>query len=83
MASTPEDWSNQQNATFMRVYRFMLTNQAAMNHPKAAPMPVDHWHTVCHNAAYVAAESLETSDFRILDADTQELIAYSPQGLAH
>lgn len=79
--SLPDEWTDEQNVTFMRLYRFMLANQSQMNHPRCIPMSAEHWQTVCHNAAYLAAEFLEHDDIRILDADTEALIAWSPQAL--
>lgn len=74
----PDDWTEEQNAIFTRVYKFLIANAAAVQHPRAAPVAVEHWQTIAHNAAWVAAELRDCEEVRILDGDTEEVIAASP-----
>ena len=74
----PDDWSEAQNILYVKVHRFMSANKNAMSHPQAPVFTDEHWQTVCHNAAFLAAEMLETDSLRILDVDTEEVIAESP-----
>lgn len=75
-----EDWNVQERELFGRVYRFMVSNQAAMCHPRCS-IPIDQWQTICHNAAWIAADLLNNEALRVLDLDTEEVIAESPKGL--
>lgn len=81
MNELPDDWSEAQNALFTKVYKFITANPGAFQHPRAAALPAEHWQTIAHNAAYCAAELLENDSLRVLDADTEELIAASPERL--
>lgn len=79
--STPEEWTAEQNAMFVKVYRFLIANQPAVKHPSAPMASEEHWQTICHNAAWTAAEFMDTDDLRVIDLDTEEVLAQSPQGL--
>lgn len=83
MKDTPEEWTEAQNALFVRVYRFMIGNQSAVRHPKCFEISPAHWQTICHNAAWTAAEMLETDDLTVLDADTEEVVASSGRMVTH
>jgi len=41
-------------------------------------IPVDHWQTICHNAAWAAVELLDYDEISIIDSNTGEVIAHSP-----
>lgn len=77
----PEDWSVAQNSLFTRVYKFMTANMAAMTHPECPFLETQHWQTICHNAAFLAAELREADSLRIIDSETEQTIAESPGGL--
>lgn len=81
MSDTPEDWTDEQNAMYVKLYKFMLTNQDAIRHPKSSELPHEEWQTICHNAAWGAAEFLDTDDLTIIDTETEQVIAASPKGL--
>lgn len=51
---TPEDWTEEQNALFDRLYRHMLANQDVFVHPEAPSVDGAHWKTTCWNAAWMA-----------------------------
>lgn len=78
LQNLPSDWSEAQNTLYVKVHRFMSANKDSMCHPRGAVLDVEHWQTICHNAAFTAAEMLETDFLRILDVDTEEVIAESP-----
>ena len=83
MDSLPEDWTDEQHALFRRVFRFLAGNMDAVCHPEQPTIRDEHWHTICHNAAFVAAECRDCESLRILDADTNETIAESPADVKH
>lgn len=56
MSDTPDDWNDIQRALFDRLFRHMLDSQAAFTHPRAEPVPIEHWETTCWNAAWMAAK---------------------------
>lgn len=62
MSMTPDNWTNEQNTLFARVYRHMEANQLVFTHPKAARVTNEHWQTTCWNAAYFAAACVEDED---------------------
>lgn len=76
---TPEHWTAAQISVFTRTCRFMAQNQFAFHHPGAPLLSVEHWQTVCHNAAWIAAEFLECETLAILDEDA--VFAASMAGL--
>ena len=78
-AATPDHWSISQIAVFTRTYRFMLQNQFAFHHPGAPILSDEHWGTVCHNAAWTAAEFMECELLTIMDEDM--VFAASMEGL--
>lgn len=55
----PKQWSKHQRRAFKGVKRLMREEQTLFTHPNAAPIPVEHWETVAHNAAWMAAEYAE------------------------
>lgn len=77
MADTPEEWTDEQNQLFVRVYRFMIANQSGVRHPDSQEIAPAQWQTICHNSAWAAAEMLETDDLTILDTETEQVIASS------
>ena len=81
MADTPDDWTDEQNALFVKLYKFIIANQPAMKHPDAPSLPPEHWQTIAHNTAWSAAEFLDADDLTIRDADSDEVMAWSPKGL--
>lgn len=52
---TPDDWTPEQQVLFTRMLRHMELTQAMFTHPKAAPIPAEHWSTIAWNAAWTAA----------------------------
>ena len=81
MSDTPEDWTDEQNAMFVKLYKFMVRSQAAIRHPDSPEVPAEQWQTICHNAAWSAAEFVDADDLTIIDADTEQVLAHSPKGL--
>ena len=53
---TPEEWTDEQNALFSRIFVHMQGNQWLFTHPKATKVPDEHWCITCWNAAWMAAE---------------------------
>ena len=51
----PKEWSPNAKKTFERLFIEISHNQDAMTHPKAVKQPKDHWVTIAHNAAWLAA----------------------------
>lgn len=81
MSDIPERWTEAQKAIYAKVYRFMVTNPNAMRHPDMALPSTEHWQTVAHNAAWIAAEFLELDDLTIVDSDTNQIVAITPHSL--
>jgi hypothetical protein len=77
----PDDWSEQQKSIYTKVFKFMVTNRDGCVHPSSTEIPHEHWNTICHNAAYLAAEFLDCETLTILDSDTNEVVASSPRVL--
>ena len=48
-------WNEDQRRVFNHVHSAMTGNQDLFMHPKAEPVPVDHWKTTSWNAAWEAA----------------------------
>jgi hypothetical protein len=78
MLSLPEDWTDEQRELYTRVHKFMVANKDAMCHPAAPIVTEQHWQTIAHNAAFIAAELRDNEEVRILDAETEATIAESP-----
>jgi hypothetical protein len=78
---TPEDWTAEQSQLYGRVLRFMVANQEAFRHPDGPILRPEHWQTVCHNAAWTAADLLDSESLRIIDGDTGAIVAQSPEML--
>lgn len=83
MAEPSAHWTDEQKRIYGRVFRFMSANATSMRHPQSADIPADQWETVCHNAAWLAAEFLEPGDLVIRDVDTDEVIASTNAGALH
>lgn len=49
-------WPRASKMAFNSVKSFLLENQELTCHPDAAPIPEKHWHTIAHNAAFMAAD---------------------------
>lgn len=81
MSELPDDWTEPQQVLFTKVYKFMTVSMAGIVHPNAPIISPQHWQTICHNAAYTAAELLEHDSLRVVDVDTDETIAESPGSL--
>ncbi len=79
----PDDWNEKQQKLFMRVYRFLVGNMDSVCHPLAPQIKVEHWQTIAHNAAFVAAECIEHGTLRIIDDHTQEVLAETPDKVTH
>lgn len=52
-------WSVRARTVFNLVYSTMRPNQSLFVHPKAAPVPREHWNTVAWNAAWCAARAAD------------------------
>ncbi len=76
--TTPQNWDEEQRAHFSKVHRYMVCNPFVFCHPRAAPIPAEHWQTIAWNAAYLSAELLRVDDLAIVASDTQEVIAEMP-----
>mgnify|MGYP001574360798 CR=1 FL=1 len=83
MDSLPDDWTDEQHALFLRVFRFLSSNMDAVCHPKTPRLRPEHWQTICHNAAFVAAECVMAENLRIMDSNTNETIAESAPHIKH
>lgn len=77
----PDEWTVEQFELFLRVYKFMSVSMVAMCHPLFPGMEHEHWNTICHNAAFAAAELRDTDSLRIIDLETEATIAESPGAL--
>lgn len=66
---TPEDWAPEQRALFTRLLRHMEQTQASFTHPKAAPIPAEHWSTIAWNAAWTAAHMIGEDAGRLVHVD--------------
>jgi hypothetical protein len=67
-------WSEESRAAFNEVYGFMTVNPRLMSHPQMAPMDVEHWSTICWNAAWLAADAaagLSLQDLVIVDLEEE------------
>lgn len=75
----PDGWGPEQAALYAALHSFMVDNQSIFMHPDAPALSAEHWYTVCHNAAWVAAEKInchaEETILRFVDADTGEELA--------
>jgi len=75
---TPDEWTHEQQALFVRMLRFMSENPGVFQHPDATPVPLKHWECIAHNASWHAADVMgldaETA-LVIVDADTDEELA--------
>ena len=81
---TPDEWSTDQNALFMRMHRFMVENPRMFMHPQAADISAEHWACTAHNAAWHAADLMALDDdtaLVIVDADTGEEMARESDGV--
>jgi len=79
MMKIPQDWTDEQGELFALVYRFMAANQDAFRHPHTSELPVEEWNTICHNAAFTAAEFMETDDLTVSDIETGAVLAVTPR----
>lgn len=79
MSAMSDRWSGAQKDLYGRVYRFMSFNQAAHSHPNMTPVASEHWETICHNAAWLAAEFLVDCDLTIEDVESGEVVATTKQ----
>jgi len=72
-----QDWTDEQQRVFGRVYRFMLKNQQWCRHPEMSEIKEEHWNTLANNAAWLAAEMLAEGEFELVDVDSGELLTTS------
>lgn len=75
MADMSARWTEQQRKLYSRVYRYLTLNQGASCHPGMPSMPAEHWETIAHNAAWLAAEFLEEGELDFRESETNEVIA--------
>ena len=75
----PQDWTDEQGELFALVYRFAVANQDAIRHPRTREIPMEEWATICHNAAFTAAEFMETDDLTVSDLETGAVLAVTPR----
>ena len=71
----PEDWTDEQLAVFGKVLRFMLSNQSLHCHPDMPNVDPEHWQTICHNSAFLAASIVGGEELIIHDTDTELVLA--------
>jgi hypothetical protein len=83
----PDRWTDAQVEIFVAVRDYMLANQHAMVHPATRLIPTREWATLCHNAAWVAAEKHAGVDIVIVDKDGDvvasepgDIITFEPSG---
>jgi hypothetical protein len=81
MNDLPDDWTDEQQDLFTKVYKFMLVSQGAMTAPEASPIGDRDWGCICFNAAFTAAELLVNESLRIIDLDTEQTLTESPGSL--
>lgn len=77
------DWTPQQLALFRRLLRHMAANQGVFSHPGAPRLEPEHWLTVCHNAAWMAADMLEDDGTPYVHTLHGRLIGMEPGGQPH
>ena len=53
-------WPELAKRVFNMTYSQLFNNKFIMNHPRAA-ISDEHWETACWNAAWVAADAVDTS----------------------
>jgi hypothetical protein len=53
-------WSEQAKGVFNSVYSAMITGQQYMTHPKTARVPRWQWRTTAWNAAWIAADAVDS-----------------------
>lgn len=75
MAEMSTRWTEAQRRIYGRVFRYFTVNQAACCHPDMAKASAEHWETIAHNAAWLAAEFLEPGEFVFRDSETNEIVA--------
>lgn len=51
----PDDLTGHGQDVFFRFYARALDAQHEIVHPKAGPIPMEHWQTIVHNLAFLAA----------------------------
>jgi hypothetical protein len=56
----PKKWSKDQRKVFRYVYKEMLGNQSLFLHPKAVEHSKEFWGTTAWNAAWIAAEAMDS-----------------------
>ena len=57
-------WCELSRLTFNRVFDNMQAfNPDQFSHPKAPQMEEEHWHTICWNAAWTAADQVNDVSF--------------------
>lgn len=54
-------WSLAARSAFNAVFAPMINNRWVFQHPKAAPLPKEHWRTTAFNAAWTAADFINKS----------------------
>lgn len=83
MAELSDRWTEAQKRIYGRVFRFMQANPKAQCHPDTAPLPDNEWETICHNAAWLAAEFLEEGELKIVDSETGDVVAETNRQALH
>ena len=78
MSELPDAWTEEQREMFSKMLRFILANQDGFRHPFADEMAPAHWLTICHNAAWCAAEFMGCDELTILNFETGAVIARTP-----
>jgi hypothetical protein len=75
----PDDFEPEQLALYHAVYSLALPNRALFAHPKATPVPDEHWRTLCHNFAFCAAQMRDGGDITVV-TDDDEVLMTSERG---
>jgi hypothetical protein len=78
-SDTPDYWTEEQGTVFDKVKRFIASNQDGVRHPGAKSVSQEHWNTIAHNCAYIAAELMDADEVSIFEAG--KLIAKSPPAI--
>jgi len=54
-------WCDLAQSTFNDLYSYMVNNKTLFVHPAADWVSPKHWRTNCHNAAWMAADAVQSN----------------------
>lgn len=70
----PDDWEPEQLRIYHEVFALAAGRQPLFSHPRAEPMPDEHWKTLCHNFAFWAATTSNGDDLTVTTEDGEVLM---------